>query len=78
MMDDERLKNPDNIFGKDYFDEQLAVVRDIGSSDIRFYQKIMDIYSSCRPEYIKDSNFTKRFLQCFKISCTAQQPEKCN
>ncbi len=23
-MDDERLKNPQNIFGKDYFDEQLA------------------------------------------------------
>jgi hypothetical protein len=23
-MDDERLKNPGNIFGKDYFDEQLA------------------------------------------------------
>jgi hypothetical protein len=24
-MDDERLKNPNNIFGKDYFEEQLAV-----------------------------------------------------
>ena len=23
-MDDERLKNPKNLFGKDYFDEQLA------------------------------------------------------
>lgn len=23
-MDDERLKNPNNIFGKDYFEEQLA------------------------------------------------------
>jgi hypothetical protein len=31
-MDDERLKNPNQIFGKDYFDEQLARIRDIRSS----------------------------------------------
>ncbi len=43
-MDDERLKNPNNIFGKDYFDEQLARIRDIRSSERRFYQKITDIY----------------------------------
>jgi len=30
-MDDERLKNPHNIFGKDYFEEQLARIRDIRS-----------------------------------------------
>ena len=34
-MDDERLKNPNNIFGKDYFDEQLAHIRDIRSSERR-------------------------------------------
>lgn len=28
-MDDERLKNPNHIFGKDYFEEQLARIRDI-------------------------------------------------
>jgi hypothetical protein len=44
-MDDERLKNPNTIFGKDYFEEQLARVRDIRSSERRFYQKITDIYS---------------------------------
>lgn len=43
-MDDERLKNPHNIFGKDYFEEQLARIRDIRSSERRFYQKITDIY----------------------------------
>jgi hypothetical protein len=32
-MDDERLKNPNNIFGKDYFEEQLARIRDIRSSE---------------------------------------------
>ena len=46
-MDDERLKNPNNIFGRDYFEEQLARIRDIRSSERRFYQKITDIYSQC-------------------------------
>ena len=41
-MDDQRLKNPNNIFGKDYFEEQLARIRDIRSSERRFYQKITD------------------------------------
>jgi len=46
-MDDERLKNPNTIFGKDFFEEQLARIRDIRSSERRFYQKITDIYSQC-------------------------------
>lgn len=32
VMDDERLRNPNNIFGKDYFEEQLAQIRDIRSN----------------------------------------------
>jgi len=46
-MDDERLKNPHNIFGKDYFEEQLARIRNIRSSERRMYQKITDIYAQC-------------------------------
>ncbi|MCE3269465.1 MAG: Virulence protein [Burkholderiales bacterium] len=42
-MDDERLKNPNNVFGKDYFEEQLARIRDIRSSERRFYQKITEL-----------------------------------
>ena len=42
-MDDERLKEVDNI-GSDYFDEMLERIRDIRSSEKRFYQKIRDIY----------------------------------
>lgn len=60
-MDDERLKNPNNIFGKDYFDEQLARIRDIRSSERRFYQKITDIYSSCSADYSNDTETTKIF-----------------
>ena len=61
-MDDERLKNPNNIFGKDYFEEQLARIRDIRSSERRFYQKVTDIYAQCSADYSKDSEITKRFF----------------
>lgn len=61
-MDDERLKNPNNIFGKDYFEEQLARIRDIRSSERRFYQKITDIYSQCSADYSKDNVITKKFF----------------
>jgi len=61
-MDDERLKNPNNIFGKDYFEEQLARVRDIRSSERRFYQKITDIYSQCSADYSKETDITKKFF----------------
>ncbi|MCL2676964.1 MAG: virulence RhuM family protein [Streptococcaceae bacterium] len=44
MLDDERLKNPDLPF--DYFDELLARIQDIRTSERRFYQKITDIYAT--------------------------------
>ncbi len=61
-MDDERLKNPKNIFGKDYFDEQLERIRDIRSSERRFYQKITDIYAQCSADYNADESTTKDFF----------------
>lgn len=61
-MDDERLKNPEYLFGKDYFDEQLERIRDIRSSERRFYQKITDIYAQCSSDYDKDSEITKLFF----------------
>ncbi len=61
-MDDERLKDPRKIFGKDYFDEQLERIRDIRSSERRFYQKITDIYSQCSIDYDKNSQETKDFF----------------
>jgi hypothetical protein len=42
-LDDERLKAGTNI-GSDYFDEILERIRDIHTSEKRFYQKIRDIY----------------------------------
>jgi hypothetical protein len=61
-MDDQRLKNPNNPFGKDYFDEQLERIRDIRSSERRFYQKITDIYSQCSADYDSRSQTTKEFF----------------
>ena len=43
-LDDERLKHPPGKGQKDYFDELLARIRDIRSSERRFYQKVLDIY----------------------------------
>jgi hypothetical protein len=61
-MDDERLKNPENIFGQDYFEEQLARIRDIRSSERRFYQKITDIYAQCSADYDPNTDITKQFF----------------
>jgi hypothetical protein len=45
-MDDERLKNPPGPGNTDYFDELLERIRDIRSSERRFYQKVLDIYAT--------------------------------
>ncbi len=60
-MDDERLKNPNQPFGKDYFDEQLERIRDIRTSERRFYQKITDIYAQCSADYDSTNKETKKF-----------------
>ena len=62
VMDDERLKNPEYIFGEDYFERTLERIRNIRSSERRFYQKITDIYSTS-VDYDKDSETTKDFFK---------------
>ncbi|MFA6278865.1 MAG: virulence RhuM family protein [Candidatus Paceibacterota bacterium] len=61
-MNDEKLKDPHNIFGKDYFEEQLARVRNIRSSERRFYQKVTDIYAECSIDYDPNEEITKQFF----------------
>lgn len=63
VMDDERLKNPNYIFGEDYFEETLERIRNIRSSERRFYQKITDIYTQCSVDYDKESDTTKTFFK---------------
>lgn len=60
-LDDDRLKQGNKLFGKDYFDELLDRVREIRASERRFYQKITDIYSQCSIDYDKDAPITHQF-----------------
>jgi hypothetical protein len=62
VLDVERLKQPEYIFGQDYFDETLERIRDIRSSERRFYQKITDIYAECSADYNLESETTKQFF----------------
>jgi hypothetical protein len=59
LMDDERLKNPDNR--PDYFDELLQRIRDIRASEKRFYQKIRDLFS-LSSDYDKTDKATQMFF----------------
>ena len=58
-LDDERLKNPGK--GRDYFDELQDRLRDIRSSERRFYQKITDIYATSI-DYRPDVEITQQFF----------------
>ena len=60
-MDDERLKQGQRVFGKDYFDELLERIREIRASERRFYQKITDIYA-LSVDYSKDDPLTRDFF----------------
>jgi hypothetical protein len=59
-LDDKRLKEGKNI-GSDYFDEMLERIRDIRSSEKRFYQKIRDIYKLA-VDYDPDARETLEFF----------------
>jgi len=62
VMDDERLKGK-NPFGADYFEELLDRIREIRTSERRYYQKITDIYAECSSDYDKDSEITRTFYK---------------
>jgi len=61
VLDDERLKQGNQVFGKDYFDELLERIREIRASERRFYQKITDIYA-LSADYDKNAPITKEFF----------------
>jgi hypothetical protein len=62
VLDDERLKGK-NVFGADYFDDLLDRIREIRTSERRYYQKITDIYSECSADYDKNSETTTLFFK---------------
>jgi len=61
VLDDERLKQGRQVFGKDYFEELLERIREIRASERRFYQKITDIFA-LSADYDKNSPVTKEFF----------------
>ncbi|MFT4186141.1 MAG: virulence RhuM family protein [Micrococcaceae bacterium] len=61
VLDDERLKQGQNLFSKDYFRELLDRVRSIRASERRIWQQITDIFAECSINYDKNSPVTKEF-----------------
>ena len=62
VLDDERLKQGKH-FGKDYFDDLLERIREIRTSERRYYQKITDVYAECSADYDAKSENTKLFFK---------------
>ena len=61
VLDDERLKQGQTAFGKDYFRELLERIRSIRASERRIYQQITDIFAECCTDYDPNSPITKDF-----------------
>ena len=60
-LDDERLKQGNRLFGKDYFKELLERIREIRASERMFYEKITDLYATS-VDYNKSSPETHKFF----------------
>lgn len=61
VLDDNRLKQGQNTFGKDYFKELLQRIRSIRASERRIYQQVTDIFAECSIDYDKNAEITKNF-----------------
>lgn len=61
VLDDNRLKQGQAIFGKDYFKELLQRVRSIRASERRIYQQVTDVFAECCIDYDSNSEITKNF-----------------
>jgi hypothetical protein len=60
-IDVERMKQGENVFGKDYFRELLETVRSIRASERRIWQQITDVFAEISFDYDKNSEITKKF-----------------
>ena len=61
ILDDNRLKQGETVFGKDYFKELLERVRSIRASERRIWLQITDIFAEISADYDKDSPITQEF-----------------
>ena len=67
VLDDNRMKQGERIFGKDYFRELLERVRSIRASERRIWQQITDIYAECSIDYDKNAPTTHDFYAMVQI-----------
>ena len=61
-LDDERLKQGNNLFNKDFFKELLERIREIRASEKMFYEKVRELYATS-VDYDKDAPETIKFFQ---------------
>ncbi|WP_103625103.1 virulence RhuM family protein [Campylobacter concisus] len=61
VLDDERLKQGNNIFNKDYFKELLERIRAIRASEKLFYEKVRELFA-LSVDYDKTSQTAKNFF----------------
>lgn len=61
VLDDERLKQGNNLFNKDYFKELLERIREIRASEKLFYEKVREIYATS-VDYDKSDPVTVKFF----------------
>lgn len=61
VLDDEKLKQCEKTFGKDYFKELLERVRSIRASERRIWQQVTDIFAECSIDYDKNSEVAYKF-----------------
>ena len=61
VLDDNRLKQGNAVFGRDYFRELIERVRSIRASERRIWQQITDIYAECSIDYDRLAPTTKEF-----------------
>lgn len=60
-LDSERLKQGNQLFGKDYFEDLIERIREIRASERMFYDKLSDILKDCSYDYDKNSKAAKDF-----------------
>jgi len=60
-IDVKRMKQGEDVFGRDYFRELLETVRSIRASERRIWQQITDIFAEISYDYDRNSDITKNF-----------------
>ncbi|MEE4564464.1 RhuM family protein [Paenibacillus polymyxa] len=62
-IDVERMKQGENVFGKDYFRELIETVRSIRASERRIWQQISDVFAEISYDYDRNAEITKKFYE---------------